>query len=49
MALSTEGGTSLGPGPMRVRLGGLKICVVIARRLAGSLDSGNGFGQSDHV
>ena len=29
MASSTEGGTSLGPGPMSVRWGGVKACVVI--------------------
>ena len=45
IASSTEGGTSLGPGPINVRAGGINFSGVIAASLAASLDSGNGFGH----
>ncbi len=45
MAAKTDGGTSLGPGPRRMRSGGVKDCGFIARTVATTLDTGNGFSQ----
>ena len=45
MAFSTDGATSLGPGPKRVRFGGVKDWKFIGRTVATTLDTSNGFRQ----
>ena len=45
MTFSTDGATSLGPGPKRVRFGGVKDWKFIGRTVATTLDTSNGFRQ----